>query len=94
MSNTYILLLSILKTYRLQLSMKAATAAENICPLFPDKRRPVFNGRRKRHKGHILRAFWTALLPVPHKLHKPAGKGRLREMEKFWRRLFSLQQKL
>lgn len=91
MSNTYILLLSILKTYRLQLSMKAATAAENIRPLFPDKHSSVFNGRRKRHKGHAFLCkldmpsapFEQLCSQFLHKLHKPAGKGRLREMEKF-----------
>lgn len=91
MSNTYILLLSILKTYRLQLSMKAATAAENICPLFPDKHRPVFNGRRKRHKGQAslckpdMRSapFEQLCSQFLLKLHKPAGHGWLSEMEKF-----------
>ena len=83
MSNTYILLLSILKTYRLQLSMKAATAAENICPLFRTNTVPFLMGAESVTKVISSAPFEQLCSQFLLKLHKPAGKGRLREMEKF-----------
>ena len=83
MYNTYILLLSILKTYRLQLSMKAATAAENICPVFRTSTVPFSMGAESVTNVISSAPFEQLCSQFLLKLHKPAGKGRLREMEKF-----------